>query len=93
MRDRDSVEFAAANAVEQSRAFHQIIARQRKQSPLGCPGHRMPRTTDPLQEGGDGAWRAELADQIDIADIDAEFERGSRHQGFQLAVLESLLRR
>ena len=87
MRDRDSVEFAAANAVEQSRAFDKIIARQGEQSPLGCPGHRMPRTTDSLQEGGDGAWLAELADQIDVANIDAEFERGSRHQGFQLAML------
>src|SRR3954451_14396088 len=35
---------------------------------------------------------AELTDEIDSADIDAQFERGRRHQDFELTTLEPLLR-
>jgi hypothetical protein len=40
----------------------------------------------------DGARRAELAHQVDVADVDAEFQRTGRHQRFQFALLEPLLR-
>ena len=42
---------------------------------------------------GDRARRAELADEIHVADVDAEFERGGRDQRLQLAALEPLLGR
>ena len=51
----------------------------------------MPRAPDPLQEARDRARRAELADQVDLADVDAELERGGRHQRLQRAALETLL--
>jgi hypothetical protein len=37
-------------------------------------------TARALQERRDGAWRGKLADEIDLADVDAEFERGGGHQ-------------
>ena len=40
---------------------------------------------DPLEEGADGARRADLADQLDRADVDAELERRRRHQRAQVA--------
>ena len=39
----------------------------------------------------DGAGRAQLADEVDVADINVEFEGGGGNQGLELAVLEPLL--
>jgi hypothetical protein len=38
----------------------------------------MAGTADPLQERRYRAWGAELTDQIDVADVDAELERCGR---------------
>jgi hypothetical protein len=36
----------------------------------------MAGASDALQQGGDRARRAEMADEIDVPDVDAELERG-----------------
>ncbi|MNO99430.1 hypothetical protein D3C76_911990 [compost metagenome] len=51
----------------------------------------MPGAANPLQERGDGAGRSDLADQVDIADVDAQLQRGGGHQHLQLAILQPLL--
>ena len=51
----------------------------------------MAGAADALQEARDRARRADLADEIDVADVDAEFERGGGDQRLQLAALEPLL--
>ena len=51
----------------------------------------MARAPDALQEARDRARRAQLADQVDLADVDAELQRGGRHQRLQLAALQALL--
>src|SRR6516164_7860131 len=51
----------------------------------------MPGAPDALEEGCDRARRPELADEVDLADVDAELERSGRHQRLELAVLEPLL--
>ena len=89
-RDREAIEFPAVHTVEQRRAFDQLVARQREQPALGRPRDRVARAADPLQKSRDRARRAELADQVDIADVDAELQRGGRHQGFQRAAFEPL---
>ena len=55
--------------------------------------HRVTGAPGTLQEGRDGAGGAELADQVDIPDVDPELQRGGGHQGLELAGLEALLRR
>ena len=47
--------------------------------------------TDALQERRDGARRAQLTDQIDGADVDAQLQRSGGDDGFQLAAPRSLL--
>jgi len=59
----------------------QVIAGQGEQSALGSSRQDMAGATDPLQQGGDGPWRTELAHQVDIADVDAELQGCGRHQG------------
>ena len=49
------------------------------------------RAADALQERRDPVRRAELADEIDVADVDAQFERRRRDERFQLAGLQPLL--
>ena len=50
----------------------------------------MTGTADALQKGRDRAWRTNLADEIDVADVDPELERGGRHQGLEFAALQPL---
>ena len=52
---------------------------------------RVAGAPDALEEGADAARRADLADQIDRADVDAQLERGGRHHGAQIARFEPLL--
>ena len=87
----ETIELAAANAVEQSRAFDQLVARQRKQSPLGRTSDRMTGPTHPLQESCDRAGRTELAHKIDVTNVDAELKRCRCNERLQLPVLQSLL--
>ncbi len=51
----------------------------------------MAGAADALQEGRDAAGRADLADEVDAADVDAELQRGGADEGLQVAVLEALL--
>ena len=45
----------------------------------------------PLEEGGDGPGGADLADQLDRSDVDAEFEGGGGDEGPEVAGPEPLL--
>ena len=53
--------------------------------------HGVIGATDALQEDRDAARRAELAHQLDVADVDAELERGGGHHHLEFAGLETLL--
>ncbi len=83
------VQLTAAHAVEQCGAFDQIVARQGKQPPLGRAADRVPRAADALQKGCNGAGRSQLADEIDVADVDAELQGCGGDQRPQLTALES----
>ena len=52
----------------------------------------MAGTAGALQESGDGTRRADLADQIHVADVDAQLQRRGGHQRPQLAALQPLFR-
>ena len=53
----------------------------------------MVRTTNPLQETRDGSGRPELANEIHVADVDAELEGRGRDECAQFAGLEFLFGR
>ena len=52
----------------------------------------MPGAPDPLQEGRDVAGGPELAHEVDVADVDAELERGGGDEEGEGAALQALLR-
>ena len=59
--------------------------------PFGVPATRVARPADALQQRRDAVRRSDLADQIDVADVDAELERRRRDQRLQLAALQPRL--
>ncbi len=90
LRDRQAVKLAATDAVDKGRALDEIVARERKQAPFGRAADRVTGTADALQKSRDRARRTDLTNEIDVADIDPELERGGRHQGLQFAALQPL---
>ena len=90
MRD-DGVELAVRDRPQQRGAFDEVVARDREQPALREALHRVARAADALQERRDAVRRADLADEIDVADVDAELERGRGDERLQLSVLEARL--
>ena len=69
-------------------AFDQVVAREREDAPLRHALDGVAGAADALQEGRDAVRRRDLADQVDVADVDAELERRGGHQHLQLALAE-----
>jgi hypothetical protein len=91
-RDRRAGRARRARTLSSSAAHSTSSSRDSgKSRPLGVPPTAVAGAADALQEAGDRARRADLADEVDLADIDAELERGGRDQRLQLPRLEALL--
>ena len=88
----EPIQFAVADALKRGHAFHQFIARERKQSALGQAAARCSGAAHALEQGGNGTSRAELANEIDRTDIDAQFERGRGDERLEFAALEAIFR-
>ena len=71
----EAVQIAMPDRAHQRRAFEQVVARGREQAAFGNRAAPVARTSDALQRHGNRARRIDLADQVDSADIDAEFQR------------------
>ncbi|CRM16802.1 hypothetical protein [Pseudomonas sp. 24 E 13] len=89
--DVQGVELATAHAVEEGGAFDQVVAGGGKQAALGRTADLVPGAADPLQKPVDRAGRADLADQVHIADINAQLQRRGGDQHLQRTGLEALL--
>ena len=84
-RHLDAIEPALPHGAHQRQRFQQFVARQREQPALGNAPQRMPGPADPLQKRGDRTRRADLAHQVDVADVDAQLQRRRGHDRLQLA--------
>ena len=90
--DDERVEVAAPDGEHECRAFDELVARGHEEPALGDRASPVAGATDALQRHGDRARRSDLADEVDRPDVDPQLERGGRHEGAQLAGLESGLR-
>ena len=86
------VQPAFAHRPDQRGTFDQLFPAQGKQAAFGHAAERVSGPANPLQKCRDRARRAELAHQIDVADVDAQLKRRRRHHRLQAAVLQALLR-
>src|SRR5260221_8835052 len=90
-RLRRAIEDAAADAAHERRGLDELVERQGKDAALRDAIDTVTGAPDPLEQRGDRARRADLYDQIDVADVDPELERGRRHENLEIAGLETLL--
>ena len=90
-RHRDPVELAPERGIEKCRPVAEIVAREREEPALRHPAHGVARAPHPLQKRRNRARRAELADEIDVADVDPELERCGGDQHLELTALQPLL--
>ena len=88
----DTVELAAAHALDQRGALDQLVQGQREEPSLRDPGQRVPGTADPLKKRRDRTRGADLNDQVDVSDVDAELEGGRGHERAERPRLEAGLR-
>ena len=86
-----AIEQALPHRDEQRGRFDQLVLGQREEPALGRAADAVSGATDALQQRRDRARRAELHDQVDVADVDAELERGGGDQRLELAALQPLL--
>ena len=70
---------------QQRRALDQLVAGEREQAALGHAPQAVVGPAHPLEERGDAARRADLAHQLDRADVDAQLERRRGHERPQVA--------
>ncbi len=88
---RDAVELAVGHRAHHRRALDEVVAREREDAPLGRAGDGVSRAADALQEGRDAVGRGDLADEVDVPDVDAQLERGGGHQHLELALAQPVL--
>ena len=83
--------FPSCTEPEQRGALDQLVPGEREEPALGRAVHRVTRAPDPLEEGGDPPWRAQLAHQVHVTDVDAQLQRRGGDERAELPVLEPLL--
>ena len=65
-----------------------VVAKKR---PLGMAPRQWPARPMRCMATANGAGGADLADEVDVADVDAEFQRCCGDEDFDFAVFEALL--
>ena len=91
VRRRDAVQPPRAHRPHERRAFHQLVARGGEEASVRAQPEGVAGAPDALQQRGDAARRPHLADEVDAADVDAQLQRGRRHQRLQVARLQAPL--
>ena len=89
--DLEEVEFAGGHLAQEGGLFEEVVAGGGEESALGDGAAPVAGAAYALHGYGDRSGRRDLADEVDRADVDAEFERGGGDEDLALAGLEALL--
>ena len=87
----EQVEVPGPHRRQEGRALDQLVAGERVEATGGRALHVVVGPADALEECGDSPGRADLADQLDRPDVDAQLEGGSGDEGPKVAGPEPLL--
>ena len=88
----DAVQLAAPDRSDERDALDEIVAGGGKHPPLWRADHCVSGSTNPLKKSRDAVRRSNLADQIDVPDVDPKFERGRCHERLERTGLEARFR-
>ena len=80
LEGQEASAFALADGANQRGTLQQFVARGGKNTAFGDCSPPVSGAPDALQSHGDGAWRANMANQVNGANINSQFERSSRDQ-------------
>ena len=72
--DFEAVEFARDHLAQECGLLHEVVARGGEEAAFGDGSAPVPCAADALHGDRDGACGGDLADEVDVADVDAEFE-------------------
>src|SRR5207249_1986607 len=84
----DGRKAAAATGAYQRSAFQQVVAGSREDAAFGHGAAPVTRAADTLQAHRNGPRRANLANQINAADVDTQFERSRRYERADFSSLQ-----
>src|SRR6185437_2545713 len=90
-RNHQAVKLFMMDRANQGGAFDQLVARGGKEAALWNSAAPMAGSAKALERDTDGAWRSYVQSQINVANIDSQFERSGGHQNFQFAIFELAL--
>ena len=85
------IEVRLADGADDGGALDEFVAGGGEEAAFGDSSTPVSCSAYSLQGDGDGAGRSDLADEIDVADVDAEFERGGGDEDAAFALLEAAL--
>src|SRR5258708_16331673 len=68
--------------------FDQLISRGRKEAAFGNSATPVAGPAEALERYADGTRRPNVEGQIDMSNVNAQFERSGRHQDLEFAILE-----
>ena len=91
LRRQQGVETTRVNRREQRTTLDEVVTCLWKQTTLGSAVSVVIRSPDALEEGGDVAWRRELAHEIYRTDIDPELQRCGCNERLEVAGSQALL--
>ena len=71
----DRLDVATRPQQQQARGLQQTVVGRRQEECVAGRAGASAGAAEPLQERRDGSWRVDLDDTVEVADVDAEFER------------------
>ena len=89
--DFEAVELSGAHLADEGGLLEEVVAGGGEEAAFGDGSAPVAGAADALHGDGDGAGGVDLADEVDVADVDAEFEGGGGDEDLDLAVFELLL--
>ena len=86
----DAVETAAVDGADEGGALQEFVAGGGEEAAVGAQTEGVAGAADALEQRRDAAGGADLTDEIDGADVNAELQGGGGDEGAQVAGLEAL---
>ena len=90
-RNDEGVQVALQQRAGQRGALQHLIPGEGEQLAFGHAADGVSGAAHPLHQQSDGARRTNLADQVDLADVDAQFQRRGGDTDLHLSVFQLLL--
>src|SRR5438270_3560288 len=87
--DDQPIEFPGLHRPHQGRAFDELVASGGKQPPFGNGAAPVSGASYTLQHNRDLPWRADVAHEIDVANINAKLKRGGCDQGANFTISQA----